>query len=573
MSAQFLHGGGYFRFMKHKWIATCWIFLCIFWPAARKIYALVESAGPDGCNTAVLHGLGITGQGVSIGIISQEHCRISHEAFFDKDNDGNPIGTSHAHWLDPTGDTVSPYEPYWHDTIMAGIAGSRGGKLYPNDLGMAPDAEIYSAKITQKASATDPNRLFYPSWIQDAIETLHNNNCRIVVTGIQLPVSYDDIYPFTLLYDYYADAYDVIFANAAGNDSSSITIFGTVYNGMTTGGLITTEPDVYRRIGSRSNPGPTTDDRKKPDLCAPAQHLWVPTVGSDTAWRYEGYNGETSWAGPHIAGIAALLISYADSTPEPDDGRGEVIKAVMVNSAFPNILDEYGTSTTGQVWNRYRGYGRIDALRAFDILSRQKIVPGIPVDPSQAAGWTLQPLPPGQTQTYLFNDLPFNNRLVVTLAWKRRVTWNDKPPRNGSIDHGELTGYLADLDLQIYDPNGVLLFPGISAIDNLEKADLLLSTAGPYQIQVINKSASESADYALAFELLQPISADFNVDYIVNTDDLSMLTDSWLGDPCPAAGPDCGRVDLITDGTITLADFADFTRSWFLLDDRYYPYP
>lgn len=563
--------------MKCKWIVTRWVFLCIFWGAAQEGFSLAQSAGPDGCNAAAVQDLGYTGQDVNIGLISARHALYTHEAFREKDQDGNPTGLPHVHWYDPTGQDL--YEPDWHDTSMAGILASRGGKNYPDYLGMAPGAEVYSSKITRPLSETDPTRVISDwAWFQNSLDHFRDNQCRVVVTGVQFDVEYDtDFFPLTLLYDYYAYAYDMIFANAAGNitdDNTVITIFGTAYNGITTSGLVTTESDVYRRIGFRPNHGPTTDGRMKPDISGPAKDLWVPSINSEFYWQNEGYTGETSWSAPHTAGVAALLLSYADSTLEPDDGRSEVIKAVMVNAAFPNILDKSGNSTTGQVWNEDRGYGRIDALRALEILNQPKIDPGISIDPGLTAGWAFQSLSPGQTHTYLLSGVPIHDRLIVTVTWKRKVEWKDKRPWNGIIETGELTGTLADLDLQVYNPNGQLLFPSLSAIDNLEKADLLLTTAGEYQISIVNKPASESAaDYALAFERLEPILADFNIDYIVNTDDLSLLTNFWLGDPCPAAGPACGRIDLIPNGTITLDDFAEFGYLWLTQDDKYYPYP
>jgi hypothetical protein len=134
------------------------------------VFALTASIGPNGCNAQAVHALGFTGQGVSVGVLSQAHCRVSHEAFFDKDGLGNPTGTSHAHYFDATNDTVFPYEPFWHDTAMAGIVGSRGGKNYPVEIGVAPGAEIYSVKITKVVSATDPNRLINPTWVQTGLE-------------------------------------------------------------------------------------------------------------------------------------------------------------------------------------------------------------------------------------------------------------------------------------------------------------------------------------------------------------------------------------------------------------------
>ncbi len=544
--------------------------MCLLWLccAGSLALGLSESTATDGCNAQAVHALGYKGQGVAVGVITVEHCLVTHEAFYDKDVNGNPVGNSYADWFDATSSTNQVYSPNWHDTTMAGIIASRGGKLYPNHRGVAPGTEIHSVKVIKDNSINI-------AWLQTAFEELRSQNCRVVVTGFQLPITIpaNGSSVWSLLYDYYAYKYDMIFANAAGNDASSITVFGDAFNGITTAGLIVTEPDVYRRVGTASNPGPTIDGRHKPDIAGPAQNLWVPTSSSDNAWKTEGTTrGETSWAGPHTAGVAALLLGYADTTAdEADDGKSEVIKAVIVNSAFPNIQDEYGNSTTGMVWNNYRGYGRLDALRAFELLSSPKVLPSSTI--SSDKGWAYQSLSPGQQHLYTLSAST-DCRLVMTLTWNRKVQWNDKKFPSGGrgiIEEGELEASFADLDLEIYEPNDINpLISEISSIDNLEKVDRLLTKTGNYQIKVVNKSASESAAYAMAFELLEPVQADFNIDYIVDTADLSAMLNWWLEPGCNSIG-DCLSVDLTGDGMIDLQDTGVLGGRWLMKDGRYWP--
>jgi hypothetical protein len=536
------------------------------------VFALTASIGPNGCNAQAVHALGFTGQGVGVGVLSQAHCRVSHEAFFDKDGLGNPTGSSHAHWFDATGDTVSPspYEPFWHDTAMAGIVGSRGGKNYPAEIGVAPDAEIYSIKITRPVSATDPNRVISIQWIEAGLDELVSRQCRIAVTGIQFPIS--SLTPngnsqYSLVYDYYANTDDMIFINAAGNDASSITVFGDGYNGITTAGLITTETDVYRQVGTASNPGPTVDNRRKPEIAAPAQNLWLPISWSDTYWASQGTTrGETSWAGPHAAGVAALLVQYANSSEEIDDGHSEVIKAAMVNTTFPNIRSRTGVETTGQLWHSQRGYGRVDALRAYNVLSQPKVA----TEPNiiQSAGWAYQSIGSYQQHTYRINGYK-NERLTLTLTWHRAVQ------KSGSTYYDEMTPKL-NLDLSIYDPNGNAVFSEIydpSHPNNLRKADVLLPMDGFYEVRVANTTNKTGRYYGLAFELLEPLEGDFNTDYVVDTSDLTMMALYWLADDCTGTEQACYWLDLNTDGKIDLADMAILSADWLTTDPRYYTTP
>jgi hypothetical protein len=531
------------------------ILLVIFFACENQnVLALTASIGPDGCNAQAVHALGFTGQGVLVGVFSQDHARVTHEAFYDKDNQGYPTGTSYATSFDATGESL--YEPSYHDTAMAGIVGSRGGQLYPDEIGVAPDCSICSVRIVNSSSQISV------SYIENGLDELLVREGRVVVTGIQLIT---DIDQFSLVYDYYAwSNSDLIFINAAGNYASSITVFGDSFNGITTGGLIMPETGVYRQVGTASNPGPTADGRRKPDIAAPAQNLWVPYSSSDTAWITQGTTGgETSWAGPHAAGVAALLVQYAKTTTDTSDNKSAVIKAVMVNSTFPNIKDKNGQVTTNQTWNAQRGYGRVDALRAYHELSSLKLNAG--GSTTQSAGWNYQKMNSSPHTYYIYGHK--NQRLMATVTWHRLV---NKGTSSGKYST-ESDPF--NMNLSIYDPSGnTLLFSDANTPDNLRKADILLTSDGYYQVRVVNSSGRTDRYYAMAFELLEPLEADFNVDSIVDTSDLIILADSWLADNC-TAGQDCYWLDLFADGQIDYQDMAILSSDWLTIDPRYYPVP
>ncbi|RKY13472.1 MAG: hypothetical protein DRP52_02715, partial [Planctomycetota bacterium] len=124
---------------------------------------------------------------------------------------------------------------------------------------------------------------------------------------------------------------------------------------------------------------------------------------------------------------------------------------------------------------------------------------------------------------------------------------------HGIIEDGELEASLADLDLEIYDPDDYdnAITTKFSAIDNLEKFDLLLTKTGDYLIKVVNQSGNESADYAIAFELLEPLEADYNTDYVVNGLDFSKLSAEWLN-------------------TLNLNDLLILAQEWLTYDPKYY---
>jgi hypothetical protein len=511
-----------------------------------KAYGLAESTGPDGSNALAVHALGQTGEGVNVGLISARNARITHEAFED------PCGVSHAFNYDFSGDGI---EFSWHDTQMAGIVASRGGDSHPNDIGVATGANIHSARIVNDGDERSE------AFLTDAFdELIVNQNCRVIVTGIQLlDITADGSSSWAKIYDYYAYEYDVVFANASGNYEPEVTIFGDAYNGITTGGLAVTEPDVYLRVGSGSNPGPTVDGRRKPDIVAPAQNQTVPTSSSDTAWVTVGSSaGQTSYSGPHTAGVAALLLGAADETSEADDDRSEVIKAVIVNSAFPNINDKGNNPTNpadpNNTWHGDRGYGRIDALRAYELLSAEQVTEGGDITPPK--GWAYDTMTGYEQHTYSVLGTK-NHRLVLTVTWHRQIT------KTGPI-YNEEGAPKFNLDLTIMDPNGIVIFSEANTLDNLEKVDLLLAKDGMYEITLDN-TTGKSRDYGLAFELLEPLVYDFEpIDYIVDTGDLLVIAGQWL---LEGSGLEA---DLTGDEVVNLEDSAEFALHWLEIDPAYY---
>ncbi len=517
-----------------------------------QAYALKESTGPGGSNAIAVHQLGQTGQGVNVGAILYRNARTTHEAF----KDGN--GVSHAFNIDFSGDGNSILD---HDTQLAGIIASRGSASHPNDIGVAPGADIYCARVVDNGGGV--------SWaeLNNALDTLINTlNCRVIVTGFEITgVTPDGQSNWTLLYDYYAYNNNVIFANAAGNENTYVAIFGDAYNGITTGGLRLNDLNdqyEYRMAGLISGSGPTADGRRKPDMTAPSQAQTVPTSTSDTAWTTVGStSGETSWSVPHTAGAAALLFGLADNTAGPNDNQSEVIKAVLVNSAMPNVNNKAGAGTnpadSNNTWQKDRGYGRLDVLRAYQTLNTNEVT-----IITQDKGWGFGHLEQGNTDTYTIN-VSTRCRLITTLTWQRRVTKNgltftaSSPNLDMTISSPNDPNFTFSRDSFIFDPN-----------DNLLKYDLLIQTPGDYVIEIANNSAdANSADYGFAFEMHPIMTGDLPpADYIVNFIDFSSLAQDWLTDDSPLDSL------LSPNGIIDFADFAVLANAWLQIDPFYYQY-
>jgi hypothetical protein len=521
--------------------------------SAATVYGLAESTTEDGSNAQAVWALGQTGEDVNVGLLSAGNTRQTHEAFYDKDANGLPVGDTHVFCYDFTGEGLDTTD---HETWVAGIIAGRGGLAFPNDIGVAPGSNIHSARVMKSDYSISPVDM------EEALEELVlNQGCRIIVTGFQLLTDSDGQSQWSLRYDYYAYEYNVVFANAAGNSEEEVTVFGDCYNGITTGGLAVTDPDVYRRVGSVSNPGPTLDGRRKPDLVAPSQDQTMPHGSSDSSWyTYTSDNGATSFSMPHTAGVAALLLGLADDTNEPNDGQNEVLRAVMVNSAFPNIFDKAGDSTDpadpNNVWHPDRGYGRIDALRAYELLAAGRIYEDTPTGAQK--GWAYETMTAaGQEDVYFLSGTE-NHRLVMTVTWNRKV-------RKTASSYSEENPPKFNLDLSIVkSPEGLEIFEETSTLDNLEKIDIVLPDDGTYEIHLVNTTTKTNRSYALAFEILPPITGDIDLDYIVDYGDLNYLVEHWL-----EQGPEL-EADLWPDGRVDMRDFCVFGEYWHIFDEAYY---
>jgi uncharacterized repeat protein (TIGR01451 family) len=155
----------------------------------------------------------------------------------------------------------------------------------------------------------------------------------------------------------------IISAHSAGNSGSSCSTVDTpaaIYDESFTVGATGDHSNTVAGFSSR---GPVTVDgsnRPKPDISAPGVNIRSSVPGGG----YEGGWSGTSMAGPHVAGLVALLISAYPSL------RGQVdqIESIIEQSALH--IAWTGCSSSG-VPNNACGWGRIDALAAVTIVQQQ----------------------------------------------------------------------------------------------------------------------------------------------------------------------------------------------------------
>lgn len=155
----------------------------------------------------------------------------------------------------------------------------------------------------------------------------------------------------------------VLVVASAGNDGaqgcSSITTPAAMYaNALTVAWTTTAASNILSGSSSR---GPVTVDgsnRMKPDISAPGSSVCSTIPGTGYSSSFSG----TSMAGPHVAGVAALLMSAFPSLKNDPPA----VRNILQQSASPlPFASSCGGFSGTERPNPFTGYGLVDALAAY----------------------------------------------------------------------------------------------------------------------------------------------------------------------------------------------------------------
>ncbi|MCB9357911.1 MAG: S8 family serine peptidase [Calditrichaeota bacterium] len=327
--------------------------------------------------TEVNNVLGITGQGVLVA-----NCDTgvdgTHPALASRWR-GNFAPAAEC-WRDALGSAPSfPADGNGHGTHVMGTITGREfeGDGDINTVGSAPNARwIATNSINQGVSGDFDNDIIAdyqwfadpdgnPGTLDDVPDVIQNS------WGVFTGLGYAQCFDFWNTVITNCEAAGPVITWSAGNESTSglrsPAIYSlNAYQIFSVGAVDATNFTAPYPLASFSSQGPTpctpaSPDNIKPEISAPGVDVYSSVPGGG----YNGFYSGTSMAGPHVAGVVALM---REACPDCDH--------VTIKDAIMSTAIDYGTA--GQD-NQY-GYGFIDAYESVLAVSNLGRVCGVVTD-------------------------------------------------------------------------------------------------------------------------------------------------------------------------------------------------
>ncbi len=302
--------------------------------------------------------LGITGAGVTVGQ-SDSGVEWNHPELIESYR-GN--GSDHSyHWLDPWNADPVPYDQGGHGTHTLGT-------IVGKTVGVAPDAEWFGCSNLYRNLA---NPTLYLDCMQFMLAPYpHNGNAFTdgdpalgadVINNSWGCPEIEGCDADSLLVGTQSLRHAGVFIVAsAGNDGPNCETVSSpisTYDEAFSVGAI----DALGNPTGFSSRGPVTIDgsnRLKPDIVAPGEDILSATPGG----TYDRFPG-TSMAGPHVAGVVALMYSANPNLI----GEIDTIEQILINTAVPITGNFSDTGCNADsVPNNTTGYGMVNAFAAVE---------------------------------------------------------------------------------------------------------------------------------------------------------------------------------------------------------------
>jgi hypothetical protein len=320
---------------------------------------------------------GISGQGVVIAGQDTGY-QWDHPALKVSYRGWNGSAASHDHnWHDAIHELIdggvnscgvglpAPCDDNNHGShTMGTMVGDDGGS---NQIGVAPGARWIGCRNMEEGDGrpstyTECFQWFLAPTAIDGSDSRPDLAPHIVNNSWGCPVSEGCTEPeIELMHEVVNVVHDagIMVVVSAGNNGSgcgSIDTPAAIYASSLTVGATGASSDGIASLSSR---GPTPDGLLKPDIVAPGIGIRSSIVNN----AYASFSG-TSMAGPHVAGVAALLMSVNPALR----GDPDAVAAILRNTAVPLTSgQDCGVFPGAAIPNAVYGHGRIDAWAAFRV--------------------------------------------------------------------------------------------------------------------------------------------------------------------------------------------------------------
>ena len=297
--------------------------------------------------------LGITGMRTKIGIIDTGVS--DHLVEFGSRIKGRDVFVNRENGYSQDISTV--IDIHGHGTHVAGLAAGA-------TTGIAPEAEIYSAKIVELGvtGAGGGELEETTAGMLDAIDYLVNNSVDVINISLgqyhNLPSGIRDE-----VINYVSLIYNIVFSISVGNSGTSFGDRATLNNPSTALQCIAvTATNIENTaIANYASRGPKIDYSLKPDIAAPGTNLNGPSnTGSGTVKKTG-----TSMASAVVGGASALLIDYLKKNNI--SYTAATIKAALLK----------GTQSLGEpLWEE--GAGFLNITRSWQFLNSTILINNTP---------------------------------------------------------------------------------------------------------------------------------------------------------------------------------------------------
>jgi subtilisin len=295
----------------------------------RVVDELSSAWGVELIQAGVAHARNVTGSGVRVAVIDTG-IDYAHA----------DLSMSYAGGYDFVNEDDDPMDDNGHGTHVAGIVAAAYNGF--GVVGVAPDVELYALKVLDSTgSGWESDVMAAVEWAVDhGIDVTNNSygndsaSSPNALEPLALGAAFDNAY-----------AAGVLHVAAAGNSGNRFGLGDNVsYPARFDSVIAVAATDQNNSRAPFSSTGPAVE------LSAPGVSIYSTTLGGGY-----GSGSGTSFSSPHVAGVAALVISAGVADTNGSGGVNDEVRAILAGSA-----DDLGAAGCDNLY----GWGLVNAARA-----------------------------------------------------------------------------------------------------------------------------------------------------------------------------------------------------------------